>query len=37
MNAVLTVKRLLCRHYRVTYHGHPDAPLGLCLECGSVK
>lgn len=34
---VKRIKRLLCRHDRTTYHGHPDAPLGLCLDCGTVR
>jgi hypothetical protein len=31
------LRRLLCRHHAVTYHGHPDAPRGLCLECGNLR
>jgi hypothetical protein len=30
------LKLLFCRHPAVTYHGHPDAPKGMCLRCRRV-
>jgi hypothetical protein len=30
-------KQKRCRHDAVTYHGHPDAPRGMCLRCGRVE